>query len=370
MDLITLNNTIVNMRKTVIKAKIHIIRNLVKQIKSLKSKKTVNTSQKDKNERKAERLTKEMNILKKLKRDDIAKFSLANTKSFLPEINPDKDKDRLDELLTNRAYVRLSNSSVLSKDVLKFRKKFPNWEKELPQIIKSLGTKQKRKEEKLKQKRKDERKLQKECKKTSENTEGDADTESNIESQRNFEPVEENSEISDNGNSSDSENSMADSIENVTNQPIISKTVGEGVIKQLDLNELIEQDSSDDEEENKCDEQGQTQNNVNFARSEVKDSFFLGGDADGSDSSSKSDDETNLQDFSTDMAVTKKRNDFVNRSGHFNQQSSFGSRGSGNRGYDRGQQRGHTRGLGGRRGGFSSPNNEFSRKFEMFLQCK
>ena len=284
MDLITVNNTIVNMRKTVIKAKIHIIRNLVKQIKSLKSKKTVNTSQKEKNERKAERLTKEMNILKKLKRDDIAKFSLSNTKSVLPEINPDKDKDRIDELLTNRAYVRLSNSSVLSKDVLKFRKKFPNWEKELPQIIKSLGTKQKRKEEKLKQKRKDERKLQKECKKDSQNTEGDVDTESNIESQRNFEPVEENSEISDNDNSSDSENSMADSTESVTKQSIISRTAGEGVIEQLDLNELIEQDSSDDEQENKCDGQGQTQNNVNIARAEVKDSFFLGGD-DGSDSS-------------------------------------------------------------------------------------
>ena len=42
MDLITVNNTIVKMRKAVIKAKIHVIRSLVKQIKSLKNKKVAN----------------------------------------------------------------------------------------------------------------------------------------------------------------------------------------------------------------------------------------------------------------------------------------------------------------------------------------
>ena len=41
MDLIGLNNKIVNMRKTSIKAKVHVIRQLVKQIKSLKGKKTL-----------------------------------------------------------------------------------------------------------------------------------------------------------------------------------------------------------------------------------------------------------------------------------------------------------------------------------------
>merc|ERR1712241_1539739 len=67
MDLITVNNTIVKMRKAVIKAKIHVIRSLVKQIKSLKNKKVANDKMKNQNERKTERLTKELSILKRLK---------------------------------------------------------------------------------------------------------------------------------------------------------------------------------------------------------------------------------------------------------------------------------------------------------------
>merc|ERR1712141_965845 len=150
MDLITVNNTIVKMRKAVIKSKIHVIRSLVKQIKSLKNKKVANTAQKNKNER----LTKELNILKRLKKDQVSKFALSNTQNFLPEINPEKTDD-IDEILTKRAFIRLCNTPVLAKDVQQFRKKFPNWESELPKITKNLGAKQKRKEEKLREKRKE-----------------------------------------------------------------------------------------------------------------------------------------------------------------------------------------------------------------------
>merc|ERR1712020_119853 len=104
MDLITVNNTIVKMRKAVIKAKIHVIRSLVKQIKSLKNKKVANDKMKNQNERKTERLTKELNILKKLKKDQVSKFALSNTQNFLPEINPEKTDD-IDEILTKRAFI-------------------------------------------------------------------------------------------------------------------------------------------------------------------------------------------------------------------------------------------------------------------------
>merc|ERR1712141_475740 len=109
MDLITVNNTIVKMRKAVIKSKIHVIRSLVKQIKSLKNKKVANTAQKNKNERKTERLTKELNILKRLKKDQVSKFALSNTQNFLPEINPEKTDD-IDKILTKRACIRLCNT--------------------------------------------------------------------------------------------------------------------------------------------------------------------------------------------------------------------------------------------------------------------
>ena len=74
------------MRKAVIKAKIHVIRSLVKQIKSLKNKKVANDKMKNQNERKTERLTKELSILKRLKKDHVSKFALSNTQNFLPEI--------------------------------------------------------------------------------------------------------------------------------------------------------------------------------------------------------------------------------------------------------------------------------------------
>ena len=125
MDLITVNNTIVKMRKAVIKAKIHVIRSLVKQIKSLKNKKVANDKMKNQNERKTERLTKELSILKRLKKDHVSKFALSNTQNFLPEINPEKAE--IDEILTKRACIRLCNTPVLAKEVQQFRKKFPNW---------------------------------------------------------------------------------------------------------------------------------------------------------------------------------------------------------------------------------------------------
>merc|ERR1711997_479344 len=146
MELIDVNNSIVNMRKTVVKAKIHVIRKLVKHVKDLQKKKSQNDKQKDQNERKTNRLQSELNIIKHLKKDDITKFALTNTKKVLPEINPEKDANRMDNLLKQRALVRLSNSAVLYKDVENFRKKYPTWEQELAKVLKVLGKKQQKKD--------------------------------------------------------------------------------------------------------------------------------------------------------------------------------------------------------------------------------
>ena len=394
MDFITVNNTIVTMRKSVIKAKIHVIRNLVKNIKSLKGKKTANPKEKQKNDRKAERLAIEMNMLKKVKKDKVAKFALTNVQNFLPEINPEKDQDKMNELLEKRVYIRLCNTSVLSKDIQQFRKKFPNWEKELPLIMKSLGMKQKKKDEKLKLKKKEERKLEKESKKNNTKSSDDADEEAEDESEvsddenikisdskaDNADKVESEEDNVDDDDDDDEDGkeeedqseSEEDSNEDDDNkeksqpihQPKIEKYEGESVIKQLDLNELIENDDSSDEEELVPKKNIKSSSKPSKETQEIpKDSFFLGGEDQSDESSNEaSDNENGSKDFSTDFAVTKKRNDFTGkgfqRDSNSMHSNSNRGRGNGNRGrgdFNRGRGRGGDFNRGrGRDQGFNS----------------
>ena len=67
--------------------------------KELQRKKSKTDAQKAQNERKSGRLLSEVTIIKQLKKDEMAKFALTNTKKFIPEINPEKDADRMDKLL-------------------------------------------------------------------------------------------------------------------------------------------------------------------------------------------------------------------------------------------------------------------------------
>ena len=172
------------MRKTTVKAKIHVIRKLVKHVKDIQKKKIQNDKQKEQNERKSSRLQSELNIIKHLKKDEISRFALTNKKKVLPEINPEKDADRMENLLKQRALVRLSNSSVLTKDVENFRKKYPTWEQELVKILKVLGKKQQKKDQISKKKKREEQKAKKKSEKVSKSdnseaklSEGDEDNE-------------------------------------------------------------------------------------------------------------------------------------------------------------------------------------------------
>merc|ERR1711997_171747 len=165
MDLIGVNNSIVNMRKTVMKARIHVIRQLLRQTKELQRKKSKTDAQKAQNERKTSRLQSEVTIIKQLKKDEMAKFALTNKKKFIPEINPEKDADRMDKLLKQRALVRLANTSVLKKDVEAFRTKYPTWENDLVKILKVLGKKQQKKDELAKKKKRSEVKSKKKAEK-------------------------------------------------------------------------------------------------------------------------------------------------------------------------------------------------------------
>ena len=115
MDLIGVNNSIVNMRKTTIKARVHVIRQIVRHIKDIQRKKSKNDNQKAQNDRKISRLQSEVNIIKQLKKDDISRFALLCTTKSLPEINPEKDaghSDSFHEFCYCFTFARMSKKLV------------------------------------------------------------------------------------------------------------------------------------------------------------------------------------------------------------------------------------------------------------------
>ena len=147
----------------------------------MRDKKTSDTDagkrQKIQNDRKADRLIKEIHELKKIKKRDVALFVLQNTDYWLPELPRNlvmdntqnelqdaeqKDKKLLDSL-SKRALIRMSNHGDVKKIVGQFRQDYPSWNEKLPGLIAVLGKKQREKDEFSKTKRRqEERKRRKE----------------------------------------------------------------------------------------------------------------------------------------------------------------------------------------------------------------
>ncbi len=302
MQLIELNNSIVNMRKTAIKAKIHVIRQLVRHAKSIKSKKVTKEEQKAQNQRKIDRFQSEVHIIKHLKRDDISKFALQNKQSFLPEINPLKDSERMEELLRKRALVRLSNTSVMKKDIEGFRKKYPNWESELPKLLRILGQKQRQKAEKLKKKKKEEKKAKPVTKEDSDNdgSENDSDSQG------------EDSDAEDANISMDESSEPESEVENAKSlKKVPEKNEGEMKIKQLELKDLIEEDTDSDQDQTAVHKKVRPDS----PKKPAKDSFFLGGGNDDESEQNESEDED--VETSIKSKMSNKRNDFFGSRGRF-----------------------------------------------------
>ena len=100
--LIEVNNFLVGMRPKVDRARVQVIHKLTRQSGQLKNKKTNdNDAHKDKNSRKAQRLVQEVLILKKMKKQEMAKFALSNTRAFMTDIpNPETtDEETMLDLL-------------------------------------------------------------------------------------------------------------------------------------------------------------------------------------------------------------------------------------------------------------------------------
>ncbi|KAK2146874.1 hypothetical protein LSH36_581g03062 [Paralvinella palmiformis] len=118
MDMVELNNLVVSMRSTVKKCKVHIIRKLVQQMQKLKGKKG-NETQQTANKRKIERLARELEMLKQLHADRIAKYSLANITPF-SELGKQSDPE-------SRVLLRMACHKVMSQKVETWREKHKDW---------------------------------------------------------------------------------------------------------------------------------------------------------------------------------------------------------------------------------------------------
>ena len=316
MELIEVNNYVVKMRKTAIKARVHVIRQLIKQSKKLKSKQSAGKKQmEEKNKRQLERLHIEMNFLKHAKKDEMSKFALANRQSFLPEIKAIKDKSEIEQVLKKRVLIRIANTSIMAKEVSQFRKSFPEWEEQLQKIFSVLGQKQRKKDQKKKQSQE-------------ETVELDSSEKINAKKE---ESEDSSVDEDDSEESSDEPEKDKSAIEEDLALP---KTSGCVEIKQLDLNELIEQDSSDNE--SSVEDEAQLKNIKDDEPEKIKDSFFIGGAAD-EESDDDQEDSENGEEFSspTDEFKVTKRNDFFGQP--HNRGRSRGDRDQGYRGQNRGR---------------------------------
>ena len=360
MELIEVNNYVVKMRKTAIKARVHVIRQLIKQSKKLKSKQSAKKQMEEKNKRQLERLQIEINFLKHAKKDELSKFALANTQSFLPEIKAIKDKQEIEQLLKKRVLIRIANTSIMIKEVSQFRKLFPQWEEQLQKIFSVLGQKQRKKDQKKNTIQKDSQESVVESSKLK--VQKDESEDSSVEENNSEESVVEEDDSEESSDEQENEMKLKDSKKSLIESITLPKSSGCIEIKQLDLNELIEQDSSDNESVKDVD-----MKNIKDEPDEIKDSFFIGGASEESDD--KEDSENDEEIFSpTDEFMVTKRNDFFgqprgrSRGDRGREIRGRGDRGRGDRGRgDRGRgNRG--RGDGGRgdwshgnrgRGGFS-----------------
>jgi hypothetical protein len=123
------------------------------------------------NERKSDRIGKEIRILRATKKPDAAKFVLQNTDSWLPELprnltegdkadnneeGPKEKEEQLEAALRTRVLIRLANHTEIKKVISKFRQENPKWKEQLPDLLQLLGKKQRQKDEKAKAKRREE----------------------------------------------------------------------------------------------------------------------------------------------------------------------------------------------------------------------
>lgn len=112
------------MRHVVRKARLHIVRKLIKQVKMLVSKKG-DDKQREKYKRKSDKLGEELVAIKKISDDEISRYSITNTRSLQETLTDPKSDASI------RVLARLASSKIIANRVAEFKLKFPNYEEHL-----------------------------------------------------------------------------------------------------------------------------------------------------------------------------------------------------------------------------------------------
>lgn len=126
-NLFAFNNHIVALKTTIKQSKVQEIRKLTRKLNLLKNKKA-NETHKEKNERKAKKILEEVNIIKKLKFNDVAVFAMENEFKFEQII-----KSKPDLSLNEKAIARIGVCKVLAKELEKIKEVETDWKKLLIQ---------------------------------------------------------------------------------------------------------------------------------------------------------------------------------------------------------------------------------------------
>jgi len=159
MDKQNLKSAVVSLKPAIKQAKVHVIHKLSRQVNQIKTKKTQNDAQKEKNIKKSERFATEIKALRDVGENELAKFLLQNERTF------DEVKESPGSLLPNstvdlkqRAFVRIADFGKVKTLVTEFRSKLPKVE-QVSRLIK-ITDNQKQKKRIAKKKNQLKKKLQ------------------------------------------------------------------------------------------------------------------------------------------------------------------------------------------------------------------
>merc|ERR1719500_2726647 len=108
----------------------------------LRRKKTKNEADKSKNERKVARFVQEVQVLRKEKKDAMARWVVANNVTLEQVTREETASQKID--LRLRAMVRVAEHKAVRTLLEGFRVKYPRWKSRVPKLLRNLGKKRKK----------------------------------------------------------------------------------------------------------------------------------------------------------------------------------------------------------------------------------
>jgi len=142
LDKAGLNEFLVKLRRPITQAKVHVIHKLTKDIAMLRRKKTKSEADKSKNERKVARFVQEVQVLRKEKKDTMARWVVANDVTLEQVTKEETASQKID--LRLRAMARVAEHKAVLTLLKEFRVKYPRWKSRVPKLLRSLGKNRKK----------------------------------------------------------------------------------------------------------------------------------------------------------------------------------------------------------------------------------